>query len=363
MAADTTDVLPRGWRAFDVGAASMGSARRGYGTGDGTMKGLEVVVVLLTAVLALSWAARRLGLSEPVFLLLGGVLIGTIPGFPSVHLPSDVVLLLFLPPLLYAETLSISLQQIRANLRVIVLLSVGLVLATALTVAGTAHGLGMAWPIAFVLGAVLAPTDATAVASVARGMPRRLLTTMRAESLVNDGTALVLFAVAVEIAIGETSFAWGPVIGQFALGYAGGIGIGAAVALLVIAVRHRLHDSAVESGLSLLTPFAAYLPAELAGVSGVLAVVVCGLIISHESPLLIEARSRVQTFAFWRVVTFLLNNSLFVLVGVQLPSAVLGLRTMSPGQAGLLAAAVVGAVIGTRLLYINTTPYLIRAVD
>ncbi|HEV7628468.1 MAG TPA: Na+/H+ antiporter, partial [Streptomyces sp.] len=343
--------------------ARDGRETGGQGRETGAMKGLEIVVVLLTAVLVLSWTARRLGLSEPVLLLLGGVLIGAIPEFPSIHLPSDVVLLIFLPPLLYAETLTISLQQIRANLRVIVLLSVGLVLVTTVTVASTAHGFGLAWPIAFVLGAVLAPTDATAVASVARGMPRRMLTVMRAESLINDGTALVVFAVAVEIAIGETTFGWGSALWRFALSYAGGLGIGAVVALLVIAVRQRIHDPAVESGLSVLTPFAAYLPAELAGVSGVLAVVVCGLIMSRMSPLLIRASSRTRTLAFWGVAAFLLNGSLFVLVGVQLPSALLGLQSLTPHQAAALAAAVVGVVIGTRLLYLNVTPYVIRAVD
>ncbi|MFI5756736.1 Na+/H+ antiporter [Streptomyces sp. NPDC051569] len=327
------------------------------------MEGLEIVVVLLTAVLGLTWVARRLRLSEPVCLLAGGVLIGLIPAFRSVRLPGDLVLLIFLPPLLYAESLTISLHQIRANLRVIVLLSVGLVLATALTVAGTAHGLGMVWPMAFVLGAVLAPTDATAVAGVARGMPRRTLTTMRAESLMNDGTALVVFAVAVQIAVGRSAFAWGEATWRFALSYVGGMAIGAAGALLAITLRRRIDDGEIETGLSVLTPFAVYLPAEAAGVSGVLAVVMCGLIISRASPLLTRASSRLQTIAFWQVSTFLLNGSLFVLVGMQLPSAVLGLRSLGLGRALLLAAAVSAAVILTRLLYLHSTPYLIRAVD
>jgi Na+/H+ antiporter len=327
------------------------------------MVGLEIVVVLLTAVLGLGWIARRLGLSEPVLLLLGGVLIGVIPHFRTVHLPGDVVLLIFLPPLLYAEALSISLHQIRANLRVIVLLSVGLVLVTALTVAITGHGFGLAWPMAFVLGAVLAPTDATAVASVVRDMPRRLLTTLRAESLVNDGTALAIFAVAVDIAIGRHDFSWGNSILRFLLSYAGGIAIGAAVALVVVTARRRLADSAIESGLSVLTPFAAYLPAELADVSGVLAVVSSGLIVSRASPVVTRAASRIKIMAFWDVTSFLLNGSLFVLVGVQLPRTVLELRSLTLREAGVLAAVVSAAVIATRLLFLHTTPYMIRALD
>ncbi|MFJ2648093.1 Na+/H+ antiporter [Streptomyces sp. NPDC087420] len=327
------------------------------------MAGLEIALVLVTTVLLLTWAARRLRVSEPVALLLGGVLVGLIPEFRHVHLSSDLILLIFLPPLLYAESLKISLHQILANLRVIVLLAVGLVLLTAVTVAATAHGFGMAWPLAFVLGAVLAPTDATAVASVARGMPRRTLTTMRAESLVNDGTALAVFAVAVEIATGEHSFEWGGAVLRFVLSYVGGAAIGAAVALLVMGARRRTHDSTIESGISVLTPFAVYVPAELADVSGVLAVVVCGLIISRASPLLMPASTRVQSLAFWQVTTFLLNGSLFVLVGLQLPDVIGSLPTLGQGDVVALAASVTGAVILTRLVYLHTTPYLIRAVD
>ncbi|WP_063798121.1 Na+/H+ antiporter [Streptomyces sp. 150FB] len=327
------------------------------------MTGLEVVVVVLTAVLALTWAARRLRVSEPVLLLVGGGLIGLAPAFDSFRLTADVVLLIFLPPLLYAESLNISLQQIRENLRVIVLLSVGLVLTTAVTVAATAHGFGLTWPMAFVLGAVLAPTDATAVASVAKGMPRRALTTMKAESLINDGTALVVFALAVDLAVGRHGFEWADTVGRFALSYAGGIAIGAAGALLVVLVRKGLRDTAVESGLSVLTPFAVYLPAELAGVSGVLAVVVCGLILSRASPLLMRAGTRIRVLAFWNVTTFLLNASLFVLVGIQLPGVVRDLTSLGLREAAKLAGVVSVVVILTRMVFIHTTPYVIRVLD
>ncbi|MGW7672698.1 Na+/H+ antiporter [Streptomyces sp. NPDC054775] len=326
------------------------------------MAGLEIVVVLLTTVIALTWVARRIGASEPVLLLLGGVLIGLMPNFRDVQLPPGVVLLIFLPPLLYAEALTISLHQILANLRTIVMLSVGLVLTTALTVAGTAHGFGMGWPIAFVLGAVLAPTDATAVASVAKGMPRSTLTTMRAESLVNDGTALVIFSVACGTATGGHSLIWGDTVCRFVFSYAGGLVIGLAAGAAVIAIRRRVEDRTLESGLSALTPFAVYLPTELVGASGVLAVVVSGLYISRGSALVVAAGSRIQTMAFWDVSTFLLNGSLFVLVGMQLPSAVSGLRSLGLAQASLLAAAVCAVVILTRVAYIHTVPSLLQRV-
>ncbi|MGW6487623.1 Na+/H+ antiporter [Streptomyces sp. NPDC055056] len=317
---------------------------------------------MLTAVLILTWLAKRLHLSEPLLLLCGGSLIGLLPHLHELSLPAETVLLIFLPPLLYAEALTISLHQIRINLRAIALLAVGLVLVTMLTVASTAHAFGLAWPVAFVLGAVVAPTDASAVASVAHGMPRRTLTTMQAESLVNDGAALVAYAVALEIAVGRHPFNWGNVVGRFAWSYAGGIAIGAAVAFLVIAARRVTRDARIDSGLSVLTPFAAYLPAELTQASGVLAVVVCGLMISRASPLLIPARSRVQTQDFWNVTTFLLNGSLFVLVGIQLPAAARNLTSLTLGQATVLAAAISAVVIATRLLYVYFTPYASRAL-
>lgn len=273
------------------------------------------------------------------------------------------MLLIFLPPLLYVESLSISLRQIVQNLRVIVILSVGLVLVTAFTVAAVAHAFGMAWPVAFVLGGVLAPTDATAVNGVSRGLPRRALTTLKAESLINDGTALVIYALAVDTAASSGEFDWGYAVGRFFGSYAGGIAIGAAVRWLVILLRRRVRDTEIERGLSVFTPFAAYLPAEAADVSGVLAVVVAGLMVSWASPLLISARSRVPTMAFWRVTTFLLNGILFVLVGVQLPDAVGGLKSFRAGEAVALMAAVSATVILTRILYVNASPYAIRLLD
>jgi CPA1 family monovalent cation:H+ antiporter len=330
---------------------------------DVPVRALEIVVVVLVAVLLLTWVSRRLRVNEPVLLLVGGVLIGLLPPFRRAGLPPAAVLLIFLPPLLYAESLTISLHQIRENLRVITLLAVGLVLATAATVAATAHGLGLSWPMAIVLGAVIAPTDATAVANVARGMPRRMLTTLRAESLINDGAALALFAVAVDGAVTGHQFGPGTAAWRLAASYAGGIAIGVAGAWLVILVRRHLHDLQLSSGLSVLTPFAIYLPAEAAGVSGVLAVVVAALILSRASPLLLSGTGRVEILGFWRVTTFLLNGSLFVLIGIQLPHVVRDLRSLTLAQATLTALAVSGTVIVTRLLFVNVLPYVLRALD
>jgi CPA1 family monovalent cation:H+ antiporter len=327
------------------------------------VRGLEIVVVILTAVLTLTWAARRLRLSEPVVLVAGGCAIGLIPSFGSVQLPPDVVLLLFLPALLYWESLSTSLREIRTNIRAIVLLSTILVLATAAAVAAVGHALGLPWAMALVLGAVVAPTDATAVAAVAKGLPRRMVTILRTESLVNDGTALALFAVAVGIATGAHPFGWGSAVLRFVVGYAGGVAVGLAVAGLVVVVRGRLRDREVDGGLSLLTPFAAYLPAEALNLSGVLAVVACGLTLSQSGPRLMSARTRLQTEAFWEMTTFVLNGALFVLVGMQVPGAIRGLTSMRPVEALLGALAVAVTVMATRLAWMYTVPYAIRLLD
>ena len=325
--------------------------------------GLEITVVILAAVLLCTWAARRLHVSEPALLLFGGCLIGLTPEFDSVHLPPDVVLLLFLPALLYWESIKTSVREIRTNLRPIILLSTSLVLVTAVAVAATAHAMGLSWPVSFMLGAAVAPTDAVAVAAVARGMPRRAVTILRAESLINDGTALVLFAVAVGIATGEHAFSWSDTALRLVGSYAGGLAIGVAVALLSIPLQRRVHEPLLGAGLTLLIPFAAYLPAELAHVSGVLAVVTCGLITSQVSPRVVDARIRVMATPFWDVSCFLLNGALFVLIGMQLPSAVRGLSSISLTNAVWAALAISGTVAFTRLAWSYTTPYMIRAVD
>ncbi|WP_371541926.1 Na+/H+ antiporter [Streptomyces sp. NBC_00554] len=327
------------------------------------MRGLEVVVVVLAAVLVMTWLARRLRWNEPVLLVAGGCLIGLTPEFRTLVLPPSVVLLLFLPPLLHWESLTTSLREIRTNLRGIVLLATGLVLATAVAVAGVGHALGLSWPLAFVLGAVVAPTDAIAVGAVARLLPRRIQTILRAESLINDGTALALYAVVVGVAVQGQAVTWSGTAARFLLSYAGGVAIGAACATIVVALRRRLRDRVLESALAVLTPFATYLPAQLLDVSGVLAVVTCGLILSQAGPKVISAGARVQITDFWEVSTFILNSALFVLVGIQTPAIVSAIGSVSLGHAVVTALLVGGVVIATRLLWLYSVPYLLRVVD
>jgi NhaP-type Na+/H+ or K+/H+ antiporter len=187
---------------------------------------LEFVVALGVAVLVCDVLGRRLRVPSPVLLLLGGVVLGFVPAFSDVRLPPEAVLLVFLPVILFWESLTTSLREIRRNLRGVVLLSTVLVIVTAAAVAATAHALGLAWGAAWVLGAALAPTDATAVGVLARSLPRRNVTILRAESLVNDGTALVLYSIAVTAVVNDTTPGAWEVVGSFTLSYAGGLAVG-----------------------------------------------------------------------------------------------------------------------------------------
>ncbi|WP_448640165.1 Na+/H+ antiporter [Geodermatophilus sp. URMC 63] len=325
--------------------------------------GLELVVVLGATVLLCGAGARRLRVPPPVLLLLCGVLLGFAPALRQVHLPPEAMLLLFLPALLFWESLTTSLREIRSNLRVIVLLSTLLVIATAAAVAAAAHALGMPWGPAWVLGAALAPTDATAVGVLARALPRRTVTTLRAESLVNDGTALVVYGLAVGVTVGEDRFSTPHVAWLFLLSYGGGAAVGVVTALVAVQVRRHLEDPLLESVAILLIPFTAYLLAELVGASGVLAVVVCGLIMSQAGPRLARAGTRQQTTAFWSMATYLLNGALFVLVGLEVQSAARGLTSVDLAGALVAVAVVSAVVIGTRFAWLFTTPYVIRVLD
>jgi Na+/H+ antiporter len=324
---------------------------------------LGVLVLLGLAVLLLTLLATRIRLPPPIVLLVGGVALAYVPRLARVALPPEVVLLLFLPALLYWESLNTSLRELRDNLRAVLIDSILLVLATAAVVAVVGHLVGLTWPTAWVLGAVVAPTDATAVAAVGGRMPRRQLTILRAESLINDGTALVLFAIAVEVATGAVTFSWAGALGRFVLSYVGGATVGLLVAWLSLRARRLTHTPVLENTVSVLTPFVAFLLAEKVHASGVLAVVVAGLAISRLGPRLIAAHTRVLSRAFWQLTTFLLNSALFVLVGLQLRDAVAGLVSYSIGAAVVTALLVSAAVIGTRLGWMYSVPYLVRPLD
>jgi Na+/H+ antiporter len=325
--------------------------------------GLQVVVFLGVALLLCGALARRFPVAPAILLLIVGVLVGFVPTLRRAQLPPEVVLLLFLPALLYWESLTTSLREIRSNLRVVVLASTGLVVATAAAVAAAAHGLGMAWGPAWVLGAAVAPTDATAVGVLARALPRRTVTVLRAESLVNDGTALVIYALAVGVTVGDQHLGALHVTWLLVLSYGGGALAGGLIGLVSWLLRRRMDDPMLENIAVLVTPFSAFLLAQSVHASGVLAVVTCGLIMSQLTPRITGAAARQQTVAFWSLATTVLSSALFVLVGLQAQSAVRELTSVTAGRAVGFVFAVTGVVIGTRWAWMYTMPYLIRAVD
>ncbi|MEV1145821.1 Na+/H+ antiporter [Micromonospora sp. NPDC049799] len=327
------------------------------------MEALVLIVVLGSTVLIGTTLGGRYSVAPPVLLIAMGALLALLSPLSHVVLGPEVVLLLFLPAILYRESITTSLREIRANLFVITLLAVGLVGVTMVGVALLARQFGVDPEAAWVLGAVLAPTDAAAVSGLAKRMPRRLLTTLHAESLINDGTALVLFSVAVGLIVSGIEPTPLGLIARFAGAAVGGVAAGLLVGGAVILIRRRLDDPQREGGLSVLTPFAAFLLAELVHASGVLAVVVAGLLLSYAGPRIIRARSRVVAYTFWDLSTFLINGSLFVLLGMQVPRALRGLTSISTGRAVVIAVVVTVLVVAIRMAWIHLSTAAVRLFD
>lgn len=329
------------------------------------MFGLVVIVTLVAAVVVGTVVGRRYRVGPPVLLILLGALLGLIPSFGEVEIHGEIVLLLFLPAILYWESMNTSFRELRWNLRVVIMFSIGLVIATAFAVSTTARLLGMEPHAAAVLGAVLSPTDAAAVAGLAKKLPRRALTVLRGESLINDGTALVLFGVTVSVAVGGAPVSPAALTGRFVLSYLGGITAGLLVGGLVTLFRRGIDAPLEEGALSLLTPFAAFLLAESVHCSGVVAVLVSALVLAYSGPKVIRARSRLQSYAFWDITTFLLNGSLWVFVGVQIPGAVSHLSGSPDGlrRTTVMAFAVTGVVIATRIAWVEGSSVLGRFID
>lgn len=328
------------------------------------MIGLELVVVLGAVLLVCHAIGHRLKVAPPVLLLVAGALLGFVPALRGVHLPPEAMLLLFLPALLYWESLTTSLREIRRDLRGIVLMSTALVILTAGAVAALVHVLGLPWGPAWVLGAAVAPTDATAVGVLARMLPRRNVTLLRAECLVNDGTALVIVGLAVGITAGEEHFTLPHVTWLFLVSYVGGAAAGVLVAWLGIRARRLFDDPLLGNVVSILIPFTAYLLAELVEASGVLAVVMAGLIMSQAGPRLTgAAATRRQAEAFWSLATFLLNGSLFVLVGLEAQSAARDLSGSDLTDALVAVVLVSVVLVAVRFAFQFGAVYLIRLLD
>ncbi len=323
------------------------------------------LAALFVSVAGLNVLARRINVPYPIPLVIGGVLIGLLPGMPEIELDPDMVLLVFLPPLLYSAAFFSDLRAFRDNARPISMGAIGLVLATAAGVAVVAHEvMGFNWAMSFALGAIVSPTDPVAATSIMRnvGAPRRIVNLIEGESLVNDATALVAYRVAVAAAVGGT-FSVVDAGLEFVGAAVGGVAVGLAVAWVIAQIRRRLEDPVTEITISLLTAYAAFIPADELGLSGVLAAVTCGLYLGWRAPDLISPETRLQAFGTWEVLIFLLNATLFILVGLQLPVIVDGLEGTPAGEVIGYSALVCATVIGMRFLWLFTMPYVIRALD
>ncbi len=324
-----------------------------------------VLVGLLAAGAGLLATAQRLRVPYPILLVLAGLGLAFVPGMPRIELAPDLVLVAVLPPLLYGGAFFTPLRELRANVGPISLLAVGLVLTTMLAVAAVAHAAisGLSWPGAFVLGAIVSPTDPTAATAIAErlGLPRRLVGLIEGESLVNDGTALVAYRVAVA-AVVTGSFSLADASGRFVLNVVGGVAIGLAVGLVIRQVRRRLDNPPVEITISVLSGYFAFLPALAAGVSGVLAAVTVGIYMGWHTPELTTPQTRMQGIAVWEILFFLLNSLLFALVGLQLPSILDALSGRSTGTLLRYAVTVTAVVIGARFAWVMTTRYLPRGL-
>ena len=327
----------------------------------------EILIAgLLVAVAGLSTLARRVSVPYPIVLVVGGALFGFVPGLPEVKLDPEVVLVVFLPPLLYGSAIFANFNDLRASLRGLTLSAVGLVLVTMCAVALAAHAIipGLSWEAAFVLGAVVSPTDPLAAATIMRRLdvPRRMVSAIEGEGLFNDATALVAYKVAVA-AVVAGSFSLADAGLKFVLGAAGGVAIGLAVGWVVAEIRKRMTDAQVSVTISLLTGYAAFVPADAIGASGVLATVTAGIYMGIRAPQILPARTRLQGSFVWDILDFILNATLFVLIGLQLRTVVDGLSGYSPGELAGYALVVTGVVVVSRLVWFFTVPYLIRAID
>ena len=331
------------------------------------MDEIEIVLVsLLLSVVVLGTIARIVNVPYPIVLVIGGLALGLALGpDDTVTLDPDLVLVLFLPPLLYSSAFFANLHDIRNGIRVVTVQAVGLVLLTMCVVAVVAHELipGMPWAVAFVLGAIVSPTDALAPAEILRRLrvPRRMVSLIEGESLLNDGTALVAYNTALA-AVGA-SFVFLDATGDFVVNVAGGIGVGLVVGKVLVEVRRRINDIPTEITISLLSGYAGYIPAEALHVSGVLAAVTAGIVIGWAAPQISTASMRLQGYAVWEILTFLLNALLFVLIGLQLPTILEGLTDESPLTYAGWAVVVSLAVILTRLVFAEVFTRFIRFVD
>lgn len=327
---------------------------------------LEIIIMLLAVVLALTTIAQQVHIPYPIFLVLGGLALGLLPGLPAVTLHPDLVFLVFLPPILWAAAYFTSWREFRRNLRPISLLAVGLVLATSAGVAFVAHVLlpGIGWAEAIALGAIVSPPDAVSATAIGKRLriPRRIVTILEGESLVNDATALVLYRAAVGAAM-TGSFALGHTLLEFVFAALAGVVIGIGVAWLTRWALCVTEDGFTQIGVTLLAPYIAWVCGESVHASAVLACVSGGLYLRQSFSGAVSPATRLQARAVWDLLIFILNGVIFILIGLQLGTL---RESVPPGQFGpvLIAGAWVSATaILVRLLWVPLAALIPRWVS
>ena len=298
--------------------------------------------------------SRRIRVPYPVLLLLGGLVVGLVPGIPPLELDPEIVFLVVLPPLLYVSAFLTPIRDFRSNLKNISLLAVGLVVLSAGVVAAIAMALvpNMTWPLAAALGAIVSPPDAVAATAIAQrlAVPRRVISILEGESLLNDATALTIYRAALGAAAATAVVSVAGSLASFVFVALGGILIGIVVGWIVSWIRSHLTDTPVEITVSLLTPYAAYLPAEAFGVSGVLAAVTAGLFLGRRSSRIMGSEARLAGRAVWESLVFLLTGVVFLAIGFQISSIA---RQMD--RAALLELAVVGVLVSVALIVVRAS--------
>ncbi|MFF1681080.1 Na+/H+ antiporter [Streptomyces sp. NPDC058256] len=318
------------------------------------MRSVGTVLALVVLATLVATFARRWRIPAPSLLVVAGLAVALLPGTPEIRISPEIIGLVVLPPLLYASAEEMSWRELRAVWKPVGVLSIGLVLASAAAVGAVASLITpLSWQMALVVGAVLASTDPVAVTALGRrlALPPKVQVLVQAESLFNDATSLVLFRVAVSVAVASAAASWGSAAGEFALLAGGGTVIGAAVAGVVALIRRRTEDPVLETVIALVTPYAAYVLAEAAHTSGVTSVVVAGVVLGGTGDRLTSARIRLQLHAVYGTVVFLLESVVFSLIGLALPAQV---QALSDGDKAwpLYALAIAATLIAVRLLWL-----------
>ncbi len=324
---------------------------------------LELILLLMLVAVALGWVARHFKFPYPIALVIGGLALGLIPRLPAFPFDPQLILVLVLPPILYQAALLTSWHDFKSNIRPIGLLAIGLVIVTTLAVGAALKLLvpDVPWAVAFVLGAIVSPPDAVAATAILSRMniPRRIVTILEGESLVNDASGLVIYKFAV-VAVLTGAFSLTNASLQFIAVSAGGIGIGLVLAFIFIAIHKKLGDPFIEVLTSLTIPYVAYIVAEQVHVSGVLAVVAAGLLRGRYSPEIVSSEMRILARSAWSILVFILNSLVFILIGIEMSNVVEKLNMYTLGHLVFLGLVVSAVAISVRFLWVYPAAYLPR---